>query len=518
MALAGHDFFVIVFSMENELESLREENTILKQEVKKLRNENQNLFEIVKQNRRKFYAPSSEQLTSLQVSLFDEAELLALSEGSIQEETASEETDKKEIEVHGHKRQRSGQNLKNLPDILPREVVVIDIPESERICPVDGKVMPEIGEEYSEKLETIPAKLKVIRTVTKKYGCLACEEKKNAVKPAEILPGTLASPSLLAQIITAKYNYHLPLYRQEGFFAEMGIGISRQTMARWIIDLTPELVPLTNLMRDKILESGYVGMDETPVQVLKEKGKKATSKSYMWVQYGRSPHPMVIYDYRPGRGGSVPIELLQGFKGYLQVDGYVGYDQISAQKEISRLGCMDHCRRKFFDAFKTSSGKGTAKKFLILFKKLYEIEEKLKGHLPETRHKVRLEKSVPFLDEIKKLIDECRGKILPKSQLGLALSYAFNEWPYLTRYLEDGRLEMTNIMLENKIRPFALGRRNWLFSDTTNGADASAILFSLIETAKANNLIVFDYLKNLFEKIPHAKTVEEFEALLPFKN
>ena len=257
-------------------------------------------------------------------------------------------------------------------------------------------------------------------------------------------------------------------------------------------------------------------MDETTVQVLKENGKKATSKSYMWVRYASGVNPIVIYDYYPTRSGQVPIELLEGFSGYLQVDGYDGYSMACEKNKLTRLGCMDHARRKFKDAFSTSGGKDIGKKGLIFFKSLYKIEDEIEKMSPDEKKRIRQEKSKPILEEMKTWVEEKRPKITPKSVSGKAINYFYNEYKYLVGYLEDGRLNISNCGVENKIRPFAIGRKNWLFSDSVEGAKSSAMFYSLIETAKANNVEPFDWLMGILEKLPYAETVEDYEKLLPF--
>jgi transposase len=308
----------------------------------------------------------------------------------------------------------------------------------------------------------------------------------------------------------------LPLYRQEAIFKRIGVILSRGTMARWLIEISQKLMPLYNLLQEELLARDYVHMDETNVQVLKEEGKKATSKSWMWVRYSGTGPPIILYDYSPTRSGQVPLELLEGFSGYLQVDGYDGYSQVCEKNKLIRLGCMDHARRKFTDAFKTSGSKDIGKRALVYFKLLYKIEEDLAGRTPEEKLKVRQEKSKSILLEMKEWVDSKKDKVPPQSVGGKALSYFVNEYQYLVRYLEDGRLNISNAPIENKIRPFAIGRKNWLFSHSVEGAQASAMFYSLIETAKANNADPFDWLRGVLEKLPYAQTVEDYEDLLPF--
>jgi transposase len=468
-------------------------------EIKSKETEISDLKDTILLLQRKTFGPSSEQSKD-QLMLFDELEDII---------EAEESSDEKETITYERKRGKR----KPFPESLPRVDVIIDLPEEEK----EG--MKCIGEEVSEKLEITPAKVFVRRTIRKKYAPIDGDQKtiKIAPVPLELLPKSMASASLVAYIVTAKYCDALPLYRQEKIFERISAEIARQSMARWLIKVSEQLIPLYNLLQEKLLSSSYIQMDETTVQVLKEDGKKATSKSYMWVRHAPGESPILLFDYAPTRSGSVPIDLLESFSGYLQADGYDGYARACREYGLSRIGCWDHARRKFFEASKTSNGKGVGKKGIDKIKKLYKIEEKIRHVSPEERKKVREEKSVPILLEFKSWIDKLRSQITPDSRAGKAINYAFNEWSYLVRYVEDGRLNISNAWVENAIRPFCIGRKNWLFSTSVDGAKASAMYYSLIETAKMNGLDPFDYLNKMLDKLPHAQTVDDFERLLPLK-
>lgn len=479
-------------------------------QINQQQNEINHLQDIIKVLQRKKYAPQSEVVHSDQLGLFNEIEELAIEDNSDQDE------DHEEKETITYERSKNKKRPR-LPENLPRKDVIIDLAEKDKFCVHDGTTLEKVGEEVSEKLEIIPAKVFVERTIRYKYACPCCDEgMKTAPVPVTLLPKTMASPSLIAYIIVAKFMDALPLYRQEKIFARIGAILTRQAMARWLIWVSEKLMPLYNLLQDDLLARDYLQMDETTTQVLREENKKATSKSYMWVRYAPGKKPIILYDYAPSRSGQVPIELLEGFKGRLQVDGYDGYSQVCEVNNLIRMGCMDHARRKFFDAFKTSGAKDIGKRGLSFFKKLYELEEKIEKLLPNEKLKIRMEKAKPILEEMKVWVDEKRPKVTPKSVGGKAINYFFNEYQYLIRYLEDGKLNISNCGVENKIRPFAIGRKNWLFSTSVEGAKASAMFYSLIETAKANNVEPFDWLKDILEKLPHAKTIEDYEELLPF--
>jgi len=473
--------------------------------LKKIILEKEQLISQLKDNllllQRKKFAPTSEQYKN-------EAQLLLFNE--IEDIVATTPDEDEEIEVPAHKRKRGKR--KPIPQELERREETFDLSEEEKVG------MKYIGDEISEKLEIEPAKIYVKVIIKKKYAPLSGSgEFKIAAAPKELLPKSIAGSSLIAYIITSKYVDALPLYRQEKIFERISGELNRQTMARWLIKVSEQLVPLYNLMQDICLEKNFIKMDETRVQVLKEKGKKATSKSYMWVRYSTGEYPIVLYDYSPTRSGQVPIELLEGFKGILQVDGYDGYQAACSEYNLIRAGCWDHARRKFFDASKTSNGKGVGKRVLDILKRLYKVEERIKELPLDEKYAARQAKCKPILDELRKIIDEVRTKITPTSVAGKAINYTFNEWKYLTVFLDHPEVDISNEKIENSIRPFAVGRKNWLFSDSVDGAKASAMFYSIIETAKANGMEPFDYLSRMLNKLPQAETIEDYQRLLPFK-
>lgn len=483
-------------------------------ELKKLiidqHNEIQELKDKIKLLQKKQFAPKSEIKSSEELGIFNEAEEL--------DKINDDKSEDDDIEVTSDEKTNKKKKRPRLPDNLPREEVIIDLAEKDKVCAHDGSILVKIGEEISEKLEIIPAKAIVKRTIRLKYGCPCCDESiKTPPPPPTILPKSMASASLIAYIVIAKYMDGLPLYRQEAIFNRIGVELTRQSMARWIIQTSAKLMPIYNLLQDILLSKDYLQMDESHVQVLNEDGKKATSKSFMWVRHAPGINPIILFNYSPTRSGEVPIELLEGFSGNLQVDGYDGYARVCEENKLNRLGCNDHGRRKFDEAYKTTGGKDIGKKGLIFYKALYKIEDKIENLTPTEKLKVRQVESKKILTEMKAWVDGKRGKITPKSVGGKALNYFYNEYKYLTGYLEDGRFNISNCGVENKIRPFAIGRKNWLFISSVDGADASAMFYSLIETAKANDLEPFDWLTKVLEKLPHANTLEDYEALLPFK-
>ena len=472
------------------------------------------LLEQIKLARHKQYGAGSEQWHRDQMRLFNEAESIA------DEEELKDDAESDTITVSTHRRKRGGR--KPLPPEYPRIEVVYELPESERVCAHDGAELKVIGEVISEQLDIIPAQVQVIRHIRKKYACPCCDGTiKTAPMPAQPIPKSQASPGLLAYIITNKFVDALPLYRQEQIFDRIGVEVSRANQAHWVIRAGQLVQPLINLMRDVLLAHDYVQMDETTVQVLKEPGKAPQSKSYIWVQRGGPPDaPLVIYDYDPSRSQTVPLRLLEGYQGYLQTDGYAGYDPVGAKPGIIQVGCFAHARRKFNEAIKGQSKKRKstlAWRGLQFIQKLYEIERQYKDAKPEARYQARQDQAKLILKDIREWLDQVLPQVPPTTLTGKALNYLHNQWPKLIRYVDDGRLHMDNNLVENAIRPFVVGRKNFLFCDTVRGANASTNLYSLIETAKANGIEPYQYLRHVFTELPKAETVDSIEALLPFK-
>jgi transposase len=404
---------------------------------------------------------------------------------------------------------------------LPRVEVVHDIPQSERQCAC-GSQLIEIGSDISEQLDYVAPKIQVLQHVRKKYACPGCEQcVKTAPLPAQILPKTNAAPGLLAHLVTSKYVDALPLYRQETIFARYGVSLPRATQAAWIIALADRVQPLINLMDERLRGSGYIRIDETPVQVINSE-KPATAEHWMWVRVAGPPRKRIIlFDYDASRSSKVAARLLEGAYGTIQSDGYGAYDQVAQQYGLVHCGCIAHARRKFFEAIKAlpkevRNQPTAAHEAVRRIDELYKIERDI-GTLTDTeRAAVRKEKSAPLLESLHAWASRLVQDTLPSGKLGEALVYLHNQWPKLIRYVDDGKLAIDTNLAENAIRPFALGRRNWLFADTVSGARASAHMYSLVQTARANELEPYAYLRRLFAELPAAQTVEQIEALLPW--
>ena len=428
-----------------------------------------------------------------------------------------------EIVIASHTRKKKGR--KALPADLPRVDVVHDLDDEEKQCEC-GAEKECIGREVSEQLEYIPAKLRVIRNIRYKYACKNCEgvEDENptvaiARMPDQIIPKSIATPGLLAHILTAKFTDALPFYRQEKQFSRLGIELPRATMCNWAIKVAEACDILLDIMQDEILKGPLINIDETTLKVLKSPRK---SKSYVWVFRGGPPDkPIVLFQYHPTRSGDVAMNFLKGYEGIVQTDGYGGYDFLDKNTNIIHAACWVHARRKFKAVTKVAGNRnnpsgnaGTALKYIS---KLYKIEKKARQeNISVTElYERRQASAVPILDEFKKWLDHRVEKVPPKSLLGKAIHYTLNQWNRLIQYTKDGIIKPDNNLVENAIRPFVVGRKNWLFSGSPRGAHASAMLYSLIETAKANGLEPYWYLRHLFTKLPEAMTTQDFTALTP---
>ena len=455
-------------------------------------------------------------------------------QGELFDESLTElEEDSVELETETISYTRAKPKRTPLPKDLPRERVVVDLPEAEKVCSCCEGELHRIGEDTSEKLDFIPAQLKVIETVRPKYACRACEKTgtHNIIQqmpvPPSIIPKSIATPTLLAQIISGKFQYGLPLYRQETLFKQYGIELSRKTMSDWMAKCSVALQPLYDRLHQILLEQRVLQADETTLNVIKE----ARSNCYMWVYCSgkdgpdkqipdkQNPIPnIVLYDFQQTRKAQCAIDFLQGFDGYLNVDGYQAYESTAA----TLAGCWAHARRKFVEAEKAMpKGKaGKAQMAVSYIKKLYAIESLAKQEeTAEDAFRIRTEKAPDILAAYKAWLDKSVQQVPPKSLLGKAIQYNLNQWEKLTVYFKDGRINIDNNRAERAIKPFVIGRKNWLFSNTGNGARSSAILYSIIETAKANGLIPYDYLVTLFEELPKLNDENkerELEKLLPW--
>jgi transposase len=428
------------------------------------------------------------------------------------------------VEVRAHHRRKSGR--RPLPPEIPRVETIHDISEEEKQCAC-GAQMVRIGEEVSEKLEVIPASIRVRRHVRPKYACHACEgsgdESRPAVRiappPPQLLPKSIASPALMAYIVVGKFCDALPFYRQEKQFARIGIDLSRQDMAYWSIAVFQRVRPLLQLIRQQIKAGPLVQVDETSLQVMQEPGRSNTTKSFMWVFLGgRIGTPVVDYQYHPSRSGKIPLEVLRDYHGYMQTDGYEGYEEAGSQPGIVHVGCWAHSRRKFFEAKTISTTRGAADEALAVIDELFAIERTLRAldiSLEEFSRRRRAQ-AEPVLQKLHPWLADRVEQIPPSTTLGKAIGYAWGQWPKLIRYLDSPLLTPDNNACERAIRPFVVGRKNWLISGSPAGAEASAAWYSLIETAKLNGVEPYLYLCYILGRLPDSPEPEEYRSLLPW--
>ena len=458
----------------------------------------------------------------IEINLFDEAETEAKA-------SAPEPV----IEVPAHQRRKKQKShLEQILKDFPHEERLITLPEDERICKRCGAELISMGrEKIRTEVQFIPATVKVIDFYRESFQCLECRKQEHfsiekPVMPQPVLAKSIASPSSIAHVITQKYQFAMPLYRQEQEWKAIGLALPRATMANWVIRAAQDwMVPLVERMHQLLLLQPIIHADETPVQVLGEKGRKNKTKSYMWVftsgEYEQDGRQIRIYQYQPGRSGRFAGEFLKEYKGTLQTDGYTGYEQASCSAHAL---CWAHARRYFVDAVpqglkqeeKNASISGQAIKRID---ELFAVDKTLADKTPEERQQKRLRLEKDKLEAFFVWLEEVQPGALPKSALGKAINYALNHKEGLSVYLNDSNAALSNNICERAIRNFTIGRKNWLFSASPKGAAASAAVYSVVETCKANGIAPFKYLVYLFERMPNINFkihLEKLDALLPW--
>jgi transposase len=493
----------------------------LENTVKSLERQVNNLTEIIILLRKQKFGSSSEktpkQEASIQPNLFNEAEM----------EASPDAPEPVVSHVNGYLKRNPKTKREELLKELPVVEIECGIPEDEQVCECCHTKLVPIGKEtVREELEYIPPQIKAVRYIQLAYGCPQCKQKgtpyiKKAPTPVPLMNHSLASPTTVANVMYQKYVNSIPLYRQEKEWEQLGLVLSRATMANWIIRCSEDwLAPVVEHMKKELLKRDVIHCDETTTQVLKEKGKAPQSKSYMWLYLSGmdGKPPIILYDYQPSRSGQNAANYLKGFKGYLHTDGYQGYEKV---ENVTRCGCWAHLRRYFVEAIPDKKSKGppitAAEIGRDYCNQLFAIEKTLAGLSPDQRNAERLRQEKPVLEAFWSWLDTVTP--LKGSRLGTAVAYALNQKPYMENYLLDGRCSISNNIAENSIRPFVVGRKNWLFSDTTKGAEASAIVYSIIETAKANNLNIYTYLNYLLLYMPdtdYRNYPEIMEDLMPW--
>ena len=510
-----------------EYERLQQENAQLEakfaareqeqaQVITSLTLQNEWLLEQLKLSKKKLFGRSSEQAEQLvmdQLSLtYNELEAYIFGMNS---------AGKAPVTVKAHERKRqSGSVLDIVPEGTPTEVVEHRLPEEKLVCEACGNQMVEIGKEVHRSLQMKPAQFWIREDVYYTYACKNCEQETGeaniakAAKEPALLPGSFASAEAVAYLAAQKFVMYSPLYRLQQEFERQGLKLSRQTMANWLLNISEKwLRPVYDTLREQLCKEPVLHADETTLQVLKEPGRSSTSKSYMWLYRtsGCAKQAIVLYEYQSTRKAEHAEAFLKGFSGWLHADGYQGYHKLP--ENIRVVGCWAHARRKFDEALQTLPKEmqkdAPAAIGECYCSRLFKLEEAFAELTPEERYKKRLEQEKPVLDALLSWANEMQVKTAPKSAMGRAIHYLLEQWPYLTRYLEDGRLELSNNRAERSIKPFVMGRKNWLFANTPGGAQASAVIYSLIETAKENGLDPYRYLLWILQNAPGLSETDE---------
>lgn len=503
-------------TIQHTTKNLQDRCLSLETEVAELKKQIKRYEEMLRLSQHKRFGSSSEKSHpgQLELPLFNEAEVEATFEKG---EPVSETITYNRMKTRG-KREALLENL-------PMETVEYRLSPEEQVCLCCGGQMHEMSTEERHEIKMIPAQVKVVKHIRFVYACRSCERSEietpiiTAPMPKSVFPGSMASPSSMAYVMTQKYVEACPLYRLESQMERLGFSLSRQTMSNWILyGANTWLLPIFNRMKTILLLQGAIHADETTLQVLHEPGRKASSKSYIWLyRSGRLGPPIVLYDYKESRSKENPRQFLKGFEGYLHVDGYAGYNGLA---NVTLVGCWAHARRKFDEVLKSlppgkSSQPTLAKEGLDFCNQLFAIERDLKDVTREERYQERLKRSQPILDAFSVWLKTQRSKVLPRSAFGEAINYCINQWDKLIAFMKDGILEIDNNRSERSIKPFVIGRKNWIFSNTPKGANASAIVYSLVETAKENGLNPLNYLTYLFEKLPNID-ITDSKSLDPF--
>ena len=484
--------------MEIDRHNLPEDPALLRQMVMSLLEEAETkdrrlrqLQHWVEQLLRARYGPRRERVNENQLFLF----AVALVSAGQEAPAAPEKAPSGAVKQKGHGRQR-------LPKSLERRRVVHDLAEGQRQCPQCQGDLKRIGEEVSERLEYVPASLVVIQDACQKYACVKGCTVVTAPKPMAPIEKGLPGPGLLAHVAVSKYGDHLPLNRQEEIFHRQGVDLPRQTMADWMRAGADLVSPLYELMKQQVLSSKAIQTDDTPVPVL-DPDLPHTRTGRIWTYVGDGEHPYTVYDYTPTRSRDGPEEFLKAFRGYLQADAYSGYDHFYEEPErgIEEVACMAHVRRKHWEAQSSDLMRSTV--MLAYIRLLYDVEREARDQKlgSDARRALRQAKSKPILEDMHAYLEREQPQVLPKSPEGQAIAYTLSNWKALTRYCEDGDLEIDNNGAERSLRGIAVGRRNWTFLGSDNGGRTAAVLTSLVATCKRLRLDPFAYLRDLFQRI-----------------
>lgn len=515
-----------VESMEEELNKKDKELSSKEKEIQDLKNELAYLKGVISNRNKKIFGTSSEQVDTNQLSFFNEAEKHS--------DSKLEEPILEQITYSRAKKSNYTGKKDNLAN-LERVIIEHKLEGEDLNCKECGEELTPIGvKSRKEIIKYVPAKLIVEEHVMYSYACKTCERETgessivSTESPKTIFYNSMASNELIAHTLILKYQHAMPLYRQETYFDMMGATLSRQTLCNWSMSAATALEPIYNHMKKELLNRNYINADETTLKVINDNGKDSKSKKYMWLYMSKTnSKPVILYDYQSTRSSACPKSFLGDFKGFLQTDGYTGYNSVS---EATRLYCLAHIRRYFYniienldeEALKTSRG-------AIGFnycEQIYKFEKELREtysndqNYYDIRFKERTEKLAPIIDKFIEYVDIEIEDALPRSPLGKALDYAKKHLPGLKNVLLDGCLEVDNNAAERAIKPFVIGRKNFLFANTAKGATSSANIYSVVETAKANKLVVERYLVYLFDNLSKIdmKDSETLENLMPWSD
>lgn len=476
--------------------------------------DNAKLRHQLEQLKKRLFGPKSEKWTQ-EPGLF--AELLDLVEAAKDEEAAPE-PESEPVPEPAPPARRKGHGRGKPAAHLPRVRRVHELPPDQCQCAECQGALQPFGEEVSEQLNYLPPRYYVTEHVRLKYACPACQgHVVTAPAPSKPLGKGLPGAGLLAHVLVSKYGDHLPLHRQEGIFRRHGLDLNRSTLGDWVAASAEQLKPLVERMRGAIFRSKVVHTDDTPVPV-QDGARKQTRQARLWVYLGDAQHPMIVYDYTPGRGREGPERMLKSYAGYLQADAYAGYDRIYARGErdparrVVEVGCWAHARRKFVEAETSDAGRALRAKARIAM--LYAVEKDAAGLDAESRRALRQEKAEPVLTAFREWLEAESRVVLPKSPMGAAIQYALNQWGALTRYQEDGDLAIDNNAAERALRPVAVGRKNWLFAGSDKGGERASIVYSLIATCKRHSVDPFAYLRDVLDRIGD-HPVNALEELFP---
>lgn len=523
--MSKENIITLIQAMQVHQKKQETEIQLLKEKTKELEFMNALLSDRLALAQRKQFGSSSEKYAEgyEQMDLFNEAEQEA--------DPNAAEPEMEEIHPKSYKRKKpTGKKEEDLSAFETTEVIKHKLEGNDRFCPECGTKYKVVTTETVKYLKFIPARFEVVEETTYVYACPKCGMMKRPQKDPSLLKGSVATPSLVAGIMNAKYVNGMPLARQEREFARYNLNLSTKTMANWIILCAKRyLQPIYDLMREEFLRSRYIHCDETRLQVIDEPEQKGTTQNWMWVyltdEYSGAPR-MVLFQYERTRGGYHPVEFLgDEFRGYLTCDGYQAYHGLPEQ--ITVTGCMAHARRRFDEAL-TPLKKGftkeqlketTAYQAMARIGMLYKIEELIRNQSPEERYAERQKQSKPLLEAFFGWLHTLEGSVNRSSKIGEAVLYALNQEKYLKAYLEDGHLSIDNSAAERAIKNFAIGRRNWLFSKSIKGAEASATVYSITETALLNGLKPYDYVAYILERMKDLgpfPSKEDLQQLLPW--